>query len=364
MVSAGAQQSGAGAAPAQPPDVHNSRNSLDWAGTYEGVLPCADCLGTKTRLTLNQDGSYRLVTQAQGSQNAEKSVTGVFTWQPSGNAITLDERGGRQQFAVGERRLTLLRPAGGASQFPAANLVLTLAVPAPHSGDLEQQLGRYRWTLVSATDANNRHIAGLPAVQDRPVVLSFADSRLSIQGPCNRLVGGYQVTAPNQLTVNVRASTMMACDPALMQADSTLSNLLAKPLQVQMTGRPSAQLQLVSRGNGTLNFTGEPTPESLHGAVTTVFFEIAAQSVACPNPPSPNTRCLQYRELYYDDKGLAVGTPGEWKPLTVNIEGFTHREGVRNVLRVRQFQVPASTGGAPSNLYVLDMVVESEVVKP
>jgi uncharacterized lipoprotein NlpE involved in copper resistance/heat shock protein HslJ len=364
VVSAGAQQSGAGAAPVQPPDMHNSRNSLDWAGIYEGVLPCADCPGTKTRLTLNQDGSYRLVTQAQGSQNAEKSVTGVFTWQPSGNAITLDELGGRQQFSVVEGRLALLRLEGGASHSPAANLVLTLAAPAPQSGDLEQQLERYRWTLVSATDGNNRRIAGLPPGQDRPVVLSFADSWLSVQGPCNRLFAGYQVTAANQLTVNVRASTKRACDLAFMQADSALSMLLAKPLQVQMTGRPSAQLQLVSPGNGTLNFTGEPTPESRYGAATTVFLEIAGQSVACPNPASPNTRCLLYRERHYDDKGLLVGTPGEWKPLTVNIEGFTHREGERNVLRVKQFPVPASAGGAPSNLYVLDMVVESETVKP
>jgi uncharacterized lipoprotein NlpE involved in copper resistance len=362
--SASAQQSGAGVPQAQPADIHNSRNSLDWAGTYEGVLPCSDCPGTKTRLTLNRDSSYRLVTQARGSQNAEKSVSGVFTWQPSENAITLDERGGRQQFSVGEGRLTLLRPEGSASQLPAANLVLTLAAPAPHSGDLEQELGRYRWTLIFATNANNRRIAGLPPGQDRPVVLSFAGSRLSVQGPCNRLVGGYQVTAANQLTVNIGASTRMACDPALMQADSALSNLLTKPLQVQMKGRPSAQLQLVSPGNGTLNFAGEPTPESLYGAGTTVFLEIAAHSVACPNPPLPNTRCLQYRERHYDDKGLEVGTPGKWKPLAVNIEGFTHREGVRNVLRVKQFQGPASAGRVPASLYVLDLVVESEIVKP
>jgi heat shock protein HslJ len=237
---------------------------------------------------------------------------------------------------------------------------------APHSGDLEQQLGRYRWTLVFATDANNRRIAGLPSGPDRPVVLSFDVSRLRVQGPCNRLVGGYQVTAADQLTVNVGASTRMACDPALMQADSALSNLLAKPLQVQMTRRQdaSAQLQLASPGNGRLNFTGEATPESLYGAGTTVFLEIAPQSVACPNPPPPNTRCLQYRERHYDDKGLMVGTPGDWKPLTFNIEGFTHREGVRNVLRVKRFQRPASARGAPSNLYVLDLVVESEIVKP
>jgi uncharacterized lipoprotein NlpE involved in copper resistance len=155
-------------------------NSLDWSGTYEGVLPSADCPGTKTRLTLNPDGSYRLVTQAQGSQNAEKSVSGVFTWQPSENAITLDERAGRQQFSVGEGRLTLLRPESDASQSPEANLVLTLATP--HSSDLEQQLLRYRWTLVFATDANNRRIAGLPPGRDHPVVLSFAGSRLSVQG--------------------------------------------------------------------------------------------------------------------------------------------------------------------------------------
>src|SRR5215468_12060249 len=235
VVSTASQQGGAGAPPTQPADMHNSRISLDWAGTYEGVLPCADCPGTKTRLTLNRDDSYRLVTRAQGSHNAEKSVSGVFTWQPSGNAITLDEPGGRQQFSVGEGRLILLRPEGGASQSPAANLVLTLA--APDSEDLEQQLGRYRWTLVFATDANNRRIAGLPPGPDRPVVLSFDGSRLSVQGPCNRLVGGYQVTAANQLTVNGGASTSMACDPALMQADSSLSNLLAKPLQVQMTHR-------------------------------------------------------------------------------------------------------------------------------
>src|SRR5262249_42277550 len=159
---------------------------------------------------------------------------------------------------------------------------LTLAALAPPRGDLEQELGRYRWTLVLATDANNRRIAGLPPGQDRPVVLSFAGSRLSVQGPCNRLVGGYPGNAANQLTV-VGASTRMACDRALMAGDSALSNLLlAKPLQVQLTAGPSAQLQLVSPGNGTLNFAGEPTPESLYGAGTTVFLEIAAHSVALP----------------------------------------------------------------------------------
>jgi len=235
--------------------------------------------------------------------------------------------------------------------------------PAPHSGDLKQQLGRYRWTLVSATNAGNRRIAGLPPGPNHPVVLTFADSQLSVQGPCNRLVGEYRVVAANRLAVNAGASTRMACDPALMRADDILFRLMATPLRVRMIARPPARLRLVSAGNGTLRFTGEPAPESLYGPATTVFLEIAPLSIACPNPPPPNTRCLRYRERHYDEEGLAVGTPGEWKPLTFNIEGFTHREGERNVLRVKQFHRPASAGGAPSSIYVLDLVVESETVK-
>jgi len=348
---------------AKPADVHNSRNSLDWAGTYEGVLPCVDCSGVRTRLTLRRDGSYRLVTHAQGSQNTAKSVDGSFTWQPSGNAITLDEGGGGRQYSVGEGRLTLIQGSGGTSQAPAANLVLTLVAPAPDSDGLAQRLERYHWTLGSATGANNQRIAGLPP-EGHPVVLSFAGSRVSIQGPCNRLVGTYQIAGANQLTVNANASTMMACEPALMQADTALSNLLSKPLQVRMTAGSSVRLRLVSPGNGALNFTGQRTPESLYGAGTTVFLEISAHSVACQNPPPPNTRCLQYRERHYDEKGLVVGTPGEWRPLYENIEGFTHKEGERNVLRVKQFQRPAHAGGVASTVYVLDLMVESETVKP
>ena len=38
--------------------MHNSRNSLNWAGVYAGTLPCADCPGIQTRLTLGNDGTF------------------------------------------------------------------------------------------------------------------------------------------------------------------------------------------------------------------------------------------------------------------------------------------------------------------
>ena len=40
------------------PSTATARDSLDWAGSYEGVLPCADCPGIRTRVTLSDNGRY------------------------------------------------------------------------------------------------------------------------------------------------------------------------------------------------------------------------------------------------------------------------------------------------------------------
>lgn len=355
-------QAPSGPVTTKPADSHTSQNSLDWAGVYEGVLPCTDCSGITTRLTLNRDGTFTRVTQRLGQQDAAETVSGKFTWQTNGNAITLDERG-EQQYSVGEGRLTLLQKDGATGGTPSTNLVLTLITPTVKNEDLAQKLELYRWTLESATNGQDRPIDILSPRKDNPVVFSFSSKRLSIQGPCNRIVGAYRIDAAGQLTMNGTAATMMACDPALMQADIALSGLLTKPLHAEMEGRPSARLRLVSASNETLTFTGQATPESLYGAGSIIFLEVSAHEVPCKNPPPPNTRCLQVRERHYDEHGLVVGTPGEWRPLHENIEGYTHNEGERNVLRVKRFNRAADVAGASSTVYVLDLTIESEIVR-
>jgi uncharacterized lipoprotein NlpE involved in copper resistance/heat shock protein HslJ len=349
----------------KPADLHTSQNSLDWAGAYEGILQCADCPGIKTRLTLNRDGTYKLVTQYLERQNAAETVRGLFTWQHNGNAISLDEHGGGQRYSVGEGHLSLLYRDSGREGSPAPNLVLTLVSQAVTGNGLTQTLERYRWTLESATDGPTRQIDALSPNREHPVVLSFSGTRLSIQGPCNRIVGSYQINAARQLTViGGPASTMKACDPALMSADAALSGILAKPLNIEIGEGPSPRLRLLSASNNTLTFTGQATPEALYGAGTRMFLEVSPQEVACEHPPAPNSRCLQVRERHYDEQGLAAGTPGEWRPLYENIEGFTHKEGMRNVLRIKRFDRGSVPAGASSTLYVLDLIVESELVTP
>ena len=349
---------------AKPVDLHTSRNSLDWAGVYEGVLPGADLAGVKTRLTLNRDGTYERVTLPVGRQDAARTVRGRFAWQASGNAIRLDEPGGGQQFAVGEGRLLLLHPGGGPAGTPVPGAVLTLAPQAATGEGLVQRLERYRWSLESATDGQNRVIEALSPRKDHPVVFEFSSARLGIQGFCNRMMGSYRIDAANQLTVSGMASTNIACAPELMLADAALSGLLAKSLQVEMDSDPIARLRLVSASKETLTFTGRATPEALYGPSTLIFLEVSARHVACANPPPPSTSCLQVRERRFDEQGLAVGEPGAWRTLHENIEGFTHREGERNVLRVKRFNRPTAPPGASSTLYVLDLIIETEIVTP
>jgi uncharacterized lipoprotein NlpE involved in copper resistance len=114
-----------GKAPAAPDPAHSSRNALDWAGTYEGVTPCADCPGIRTRLTLQRDGRFEIRTQYIDRQVAPQTARGSFSWNAAGNTITLEGAGGGQQFRVGEGRLLQLDRDGGVPPWTAPGRVLT-----------------------------------------------------------------------------------------------------------------------------------------------------------------------------------------------------------------------------------------------
>lgn len=93
--------------------AHSSRNALDWAGVYQGTLPCADCEGIKTWLLLYHNMSYVLKTQYLGKQDEPLKELGSFSWDASGNSIILGSdpnRGAR--FAVQERRLVQVNSVG------------------------------------------------------------------------------------------------------------------------------------------------------------------------------------------------------------------------------------------------------------
>ena len=122
------------------------------------------------------------------------------------------------------------------------------------------------------------------------------------------------------------------------------------------------RLQLLAANGDRLVFEGSPTPQTRHGSEgTTVFLEVAPQRVPCPHPLIRDMQCLQVRERVYAGDGT-LSSQGEWQPLYQEIEGYTHAPGTRNVLRLMRFTVKNPPADASAVAYVLDMVVESEIV--
>lgn len=90
-------------------DMHNAENSLDWAGYYFGVLPCASCPGIKTSITLNEDSTFERTTEYMGEKDAETEIEkGTFQWAEDGTIITIKEN----KYLVGEGTLTSLDADG------------------------------------------------------------------------------------------------------------------------------------------------------------------------------------------------------------------------------------------------------------
>lgn len=71
-------------------DEHTSENALDWAGVYEGILPCADCEGIETTIILNQDKSFTITEEYLKEPNLVIESKGTFGWDKAGQMITLE----------------------------------------------------------------------------------------------------------------------------------------------------------------------------------------------------------------------------------------------------------------------------------
>ena len=86
------------------PDIHNAETSLDYRGTYRGVLPAADCPGIETTLTLKPDGTYSLHEEYL-ERDACFDTEGAYTLH--GNLLTL-EGSDTTWYTVEENRLRRL----------------------------------------------------------------------------------------------------------------------------------------------------------------------------------------------------------------------------------------------------------------
>jgi uncharacterized lipoprotein NlpE involved in copper resistance len=92
---------------------HTSQNSLDYAGIYKGVTPCADCEGIETELTLKVDSTFVLSQKYLGKgEDAVAIRMGRYQWVDGGTIELVGINDGLSRFKVGEGRIWQLDMMG------------------------------------------------------------------------------------------------------------------------------------------------------------------------------------------------------------------------------------------------------------
>ncbi|MFI3119923.1 MAG: copper resistance protein NlpE [Methylococcaceae bacterium] len=91
--------------------------SQDFHGVFYGFIPCNDCNGIKTTLSLKQNNNYLLVTQPAREASREFYEKGKYTWDDEKQAVVLtphkEEAAPRQYYIENEGTLIQLNSDGG-----------------------------------------------------------------------------------------------------------------------------------------------------------------------------------------------------------------------------------------------------------
>lgn len=186
--------------------AHTSSNALDWDGTYTGTVPCADCEGIATSITLDRSGEYTLRTQYLGKSTEVYTARGVFEWEADGNRIRLKGvDGGAARYHVGEGRLFQLDQAGDRITGELAGSYILHKEASANAWPL---LGTY-WKLVEVMGKPVTHPEGrMPA----HMVLNAEENRVAGNAGCNSFFSTYELDeATRRIRFEQAGSTMMAC---------------------------------------------------------------------------------------------------------------------------------------------------------
>ncbi|WP_196782536.1 DUF4377 domain-containing protein [Chromobacterium paludis] len=168
--------------------------------------------------------------------------------------------------------------------------------------------------------------------------LQIDGQRLSIRAGCNGMFGPAALEN-GKLSAKPLAATMMMCPPEAMQRDAALSRQLEAGMPVKLA---RGQL-LLGEGKDAMRFEKLPQGEIK-------FIYVAAERKPCSGVAP--MQCLQVRA----DKNQP------WQLHYGEIEGFQPEPGVAYRLRIKEVKVDNPPADASSIRWILDMVVEQEVV--
>lgn len=177
----------------------SNMNALDWSGTYEGELPCADCEGIKTILTINEDNTYVMKETYLGKDNVPKESKGTFNWDEKGQKIIFSDDE-RPPYFVGENTLTQLDEKGNKIIGDMQSLYIMNKVTDQLVGN-KWHLASYQGTEIQYKEAMSEH--AYIEFQEDSTIIGYTG--------CNNLQGAYDMEDAQKLKFSKLVNTLKAC---------------------------------------------------------------------------------------------------------------------------------------------------------
>ena len=218
-------------------DKHTSQNSLDYLGVYKGVLPCADCEGIQTTITLNENLTYSIKTQYLGKGAKVFEQNGMYKWHDKVNILVLgDSENVPRYYFVGENMLTQLDMSGkkitgdladnyqlnkeissletitNSEESPTSEklnnrMVVKTVIKEVDPAEGKFTLAKTKWRLIELNGNKIRRKGN----KSYFIKLNSNDGKFNGYAGCNTFSGNYVMPSPRALAFTNIVSTRMAC---------------------------------------------------------------------------------------------------------------------------------------------------------
>jgi len=192
-------------------------------GTYTGVIPCADCPGIETKVTLKPDYSYDLTTLYQDRQDTPEHKTGKFLWDESRNVIELKNNTGKKKlFQFSDNGLTMLDQNGEKISGALADHYVLKKEGARNI--IIKGLASGKWIVQSLENSPKDALS-----TDKTPYIQFDPDENRIYGHsgCNRFFGTYQLGPKGKINLSGIGATQMFCAKT-MEIEHAFLNMLEK----------------------------------------------------------------------------------------------------------------------------------------
>lgn len=215
-----------------------SQNSLDWSGVY--LFSDEDYKKPEIQLTLNENGTYKLIVAAIEADNINTYLEGKFEWDKQGRTIHFDKEIPHlniNSLLVGENKLFITKDSEG---------IKLDYLPQFQKIKTDSNLTEKYWKLISI---NKREVTKDDFTAKEPHLKFRSEfNRVNGNDGCNGF-GGVYFLEGNKIKFDKMISTMMACP------DSFVFNEFMKNLREEVTYKIIDEETLVlSSGSDVMKF--------------------------------------------------------------------------------------------------------------